>query len=101
MMKTIKLGLSAGAVALLGACATPLETTLADSTVAYRIDCSSARGLNYCFEKAGKSCGADGYSIVGRDGQLISSGNAASSEQEARVLAYQSNRTSILIRCGQ
>ncbi len=101
MINTIRLCFAAGTIALLSACATPLETTLADGSVAYRIDCSSARGLNYCFEKAGKSCGAEGYSIVGRGGELISSSNAASSEQEARVLAYQSNRTSILVRCGQ
>jgi len=89
------------ALIMLSACGVPAQTTLPDGSYAYRIDCGNASGgLNYCFEKAGKSCGAAGYSIVSRDGQLISSSTAAESERQVRVEAYQSNAKSILIKCG-
>ena len=96
-----KLGLTIPALALLAACAGPTTTTLADGTVAYRIDCGkSHEGLNFCFEKAGKSCGAEGYTVYDNQGQPITSSAAASSEQEPRVLAYNTAGNSILIKCG-
>ena len=90
---------SAAAVGLLSACAGPAQTTLADGTVAYRIDCaSSAAGMNYCFEKAGKSCGANGYQIIGRDGQVLGDSEAASDNAKV-ITAWQTDRNSIYIRC--
>lgn len=92
--------LSAAALGLLSACAGPAQTTLADGTVAYKIDCqASAAGMNYCFEKAGKSCGADGYQIIGRDGQVLGDGEAAASDNVRVVNAWQTDRNSIYIRC--
>ena len=97
----LKLTLFAPALVLLAACAGPTTTTLADGSIAYRIDCGkSSQGMNYCFEKAGKSCGAEGYTIYDRQGQAISSSNAATSNDEPRTLAYDTAGNSILIRCG-
>lgn len=88
-------------VALMTACAGPSQVRLADGTLAYRIDCDgTAAGLNYCFERAGKSCGAEGYSIVGQDGAVIASSNVASQDAEALVRAYRSDQNSMLIKCG-
>ncbi|MEM1174926.1 MAG: hypothetical protein AAGA33_08925 [Pseudomonadota bacterium] len=86
----------------LSACATPVATTtLADGTTAYRIDCdSSARGINYCFEKAGKSCGADGYTIVSSSGVRLSTSRVAEGDLETLTRAYESDSNSIYIRCG-
>lgn len=103
MNKTIRVVVAAIAAnfALLSGCATPVETTLADGSVAYRIDCGgNTRGMNYCFEKAGKSCGAEGYSIVGRDGTVIATSAAAETDAEAVVRGFETDRNSILIKCG-
>ena len=89
-------------VASLAACASgPSTTTLADGSVAYRIDCgASAADMNFCFEKAGKSCGADGYNIVGRDGVVLGTSEVAASDSVKVVKAWQSDRNSIYITCG-
>ena len=94
--------LMASAVLSLAACASgPSTTTLADGTVAYRIDCgASAADMNFCFEKAGKSCGADGYNIVGRDGVLLGTSEVAASDSVKVVKAWQTDRNSIYITCG-
>ena len=100
-IKAMKFSLNISGLALLAACATPTQTTLSDGTVAYRIDCDpSAAGMNYCFERAGKSCGAAGYTIVDEEGQMISRGDAADSATEGRVKAYVIDQNSILIKCG-
>ena len=86
---------------LIAACAGPSTTTLPDGRTAFRIDCSAGvGGLNFCFEKAGKSCGAEGYTIVGEDGATISSSSATETERAARLRAYQLNSNSILVVCG-
>lgn len=88
-------------LALLTACATQTQTTLSDGTVAYRMDCDgTAGGLNYCFERAGKSCGAAGYTIVDRDGRTISTSRVADSDMETLVRVYKTDQNSILVRCG-
>ena len=100
-IKALKLGLAIPALALLAACAAPVTTTLPDGSVAYRIDCGgSNEGLNFCFEKAGKSCGAEGYTIYDSQGQAITSSATAAGERAPRVLAYDSSGNSILIKCG-
>ena len=99
--KTISLGLGCTALALLAACTPQQTTTLADGSVAYRINCDATpSGLNFCFENAGKSCGADGYTIIGRDGETISTSRVARSDREAVVRAYLTNQNSILVKCG-
>ena len=85
----------------LAACAGPSEVTLPDGTLAYRIDCgASVTDMNYCFEKAGKSCGASGYRIVGRDGEVLGRSEAAASDSVRAVKAWQTDRNSIFISCG-
>ena len=90
------------AAALLAACATPTTTTqLPDGTYAYRIDCGgSALGLNYCLEKAGKSCGAKGYTIVDERGNTVSSSVDLEDDPQALFKDWEGDRNSILIRCG-
>ncbi len=98
---TAKLTLFIPVLALLAACGAQTQTALPDGTMATRIDCSAQTGgLNFCFEKAGKSCGADGYTILARDGQAISSSNATETERIARIQSYQTDGNSILIKCG-
>ena len=89
------------AALVIAGCATPTTTTLADGTTAYRIDCDgTARGLNYCLEKAGKSCGAEGYTIYTPDGLPVSTSDAVSGDGQALFKDYEGDRNSILIRCG-
>lgn len=89
------------AAVLLSACAGPSQVTLADGTVAYRIDCDgTAAGMNYCFERAGKSCGADGYTVVDRNGSTISTSAVADQDAQALVRSYSTDQNSMLIKCG-
>ena len=87
---------------LLAACAGgPTVTTLPDGSVAYRIPCDgTARGLNYCLEKAGKSCGAEGYTIVTPDGRKLSTSDAVQGDAQALFKDYAADRNSLLIQCG-
>lgn len=90
-----------GAAALLAACAGPAQTQLPDGSYAYRIDCGgSARGLNYCLEKAGKSCGAEGYTIVDEYGTTVSSSVDLDDDPQALFKDWEGDRNSMLIRCG-
>ncbi len=93
--------IAATVLSLLSACAGPARTTLSDGTVAYRIDCqASAAGMNYCFEKAGKSCGAVGYQIVDPNGIVLGDSEVAASDSVKVVKAWQTDRNSIYIRCA-
>ncbi len=86
---------------LLTACAGPSQVTLADGTMAYRIDCDgTAAGMNYCFERAGKSCGADGYTVVDSDGRTISTSAVADQDATALVRSYSTDQNSMLVKCG-
>lgn len=99
--KAIKLGLTTSFLALLAACGGTGQATLPDGTAALRIDCDgTAGGLNYCFERAGKSCGAAGYTIVDPDGQMLSDSDVADSDMESLVRAYDTDNNSVLVRCG-
>jgi hypothetical protein len=100
-IKALKFSLRITGLALLAACATPTQTRLSDGTLVYQIDCDpSALGMNYCFDRAGKTCGAAGYTIVDQDGQMISRDDATDMAAEARVKAYVADQNSILVRCG-
>ncbi len=97
-MKRISLTLSLLALA---ACAAPTQTTLSDGTMALRIDCDGTiGGMNYCLERAGKSCGAAGYTIVDQDGRTISSSASCATDMEACVKADKTDQNQILVRCG-
>ena len=86
---------------LLAACGAPSQVTLPDGTLATRIDCgASAADMNYCFEKAGKSCGAAGYEIVGPEGELLGNSEAAAADSVRVVRAWRTDANSIYIRCG-
>lgn len=96
-----KFGLAASLIALFTACAAPSQTTLPDGTVAIQIECDgTASGMNYCFERAGKSCGAAGYTIVDQGGRTLSVSGVADSNAEALVRAYATDSNSILVRCN-
>jgi len=93
--------LAIAALALTACSAGPTTIRLEDGSVAYRIDCGkSSEGLNFCFEKAGKSCGAEGYTVFDEQGQAVTTSAAASEERAPRVLAYNTSANSIIIRCG-
>ncbi|MEL6199484.1 MAG: hypothetical protein AAFR09_04670 [Pseudomonadota bacterium] len=94
-------GLALIAVCVFAGCAAPRTATLPDGTFAYRIDCDgNARGLNLCLEKAGKSCGARGYTIVTAEGRKISTSDAVEDGAQALFKDYEGDRNSILIQCG-
>lgn len=86
----------------LGACASaPQTATLADGTVAFRVECDGASsGMNYCFERAGKSCGANGYSIVDNNGRIVSGSDVTETDLGPITKAWQEDQSSILVRCG-
>lgn len=88
-------------VILLTACAAPVQTRLDDGTLVYRIECAgSARGLNYCFGKAGKSCGAEGFTVVDENGKTLTTSDASEADREAMVSLWASDQNSILVKCG-
>ena len=87
---------------MLAGCAGPTRATLPDGSYAYRIDCAgTARGLNYCLEKAGKSCGAEGFTIVTPEGRKVATSDAVSNDPQALFKDYAADRNGILIQCGQ
>lgn len=102
-IKVLSFGLTLFALALTAGCAGQTATTrLPDGSIATRIDCGrNAGGLNYCFEQAGKSCGAEGYRIVTLDGQVISTGSAAEADSTVVTNWAGFNKNSILILCGE
>ena len=90
----------AAAIMFVG-CAGPSQVTLPDGTVAYRIACDgTAAGMNYCFERAGKSCGAEGYTVVDRNGATISTSAASDRDAEDLVRSFSTDQNSMLVKCG-
>ena len=100
--KIASLVLILAASAGISACRGMPETTLPDGSVAYRISCdSSPSGMNYCFERAGKTCGAAGYTVVDSEGRtLVRGGVTSDTDPEALVRSYQMDTNSILVKCG-
>ena len=100
--KLLTTALATSGLALLAACApTPTTTTLPDGSTAIRIDCgSSSVGLNYCFEKAGKTCGAEGYSVVTPEGTVMATVDMSGTNAQELVTGFSTETTSILIKCG-
>lgn len=96
----IKSGLTIALLALFAACASPSHITLPDGTQAYRIDCDGVNnGMNTCFERAGKSCGADGYMILDKEGRTLSQSDVADTDVDATVKTYATDYNSILSGC--
>lgn len=92
----------------ISACAMVSETYMPDGSKGYSISCDGAAvGINVCFEKAGNLCGAVGYDIITREGQIVPYGTASASVQgTATQVQGQSfatygsfNTKSIMVRC--
>jgi hypothetical protein len=63
---------------LLGGCAFAQPMYLPDGSQGYNISCDgSANSIGKCFQKAGELCGARGYDIVTREGEIIPYGSSA------------------------
>jgi len=61
-------------------CAIVKETYMPDGSKGYSISCDGAAvGINVCFEKAGDLCGASGYDLITREGQIIPFGVSSAS----------------------
>lgn len=95
-------------VATLAGCAIVKETYMADGSKGYSISCDGAAvGINVCFEKAGDLCGASGYDLLTREGQVIPFGvGSASVQGTPAYVKGQSFATygafstkSIMVRC--
>jgi hypothetical protein len=54
--------------------------------------------MNVCFEKAGEICGAKGYKLLNREGQVIYSGVYLREQGVSQFGAF--NSKSILIKCN-
>jgi hypothetical protein len=98
---TACLALTLTAVSALSSCAISSKTYLPDGSEGYSISCDgSAVGINVCFEKAGELCGARGYELLNREGQIIPAGTGVANNQGAFVNYGAYNTKSIMIRCG-
>jgi hypothetical protein len=93
---------------LVASCAMVKETHMPDGRKGYSISCDGAAvGINVCFEKAGELCGAKGYEIINREGQVIPYGHGAAnvqgnttSVQASSYVTYGAfNTKSIMVIC--
>ena len=97
-MKTMtQTGILISSVLLLAACAGPAQTTLADGSVAYQLECDGSQtGLQRCLERAGKTCGAQGYLLVTQDGRAVSS---APADSQVLTKVFEDDMNAILFKC--
>lgn len=95
-------------ISAVAGCAITKETYMPDGSKGYSISCDGAAvGINVCFEKAGDLCGAAGYDIITREGQLVPFGVASANVQGTRTQVQgQSfatygafNTKSIMVKC--
>ena len=93
---------------LISSCAMVSETYMPDGSKGYSISCDGAAvGINVCFEKAGSLCGASGYDIINREGQIVPFGVGSASVsgspgyyQGQSFVTYGSfNTKSIMVKC--
>jgi hypothetical protein len=99
MNNIVKILLYAFASILITSCAIANKTYLPDGTLGHSISCDgSAVGMNVCFEKAGEICGAKGYKLLNREGQVIYSGVYLREQGVSQFGAF--NSKSILIKCN-
>ena len=87
------------AAAALSGCATPEQTTtLEDGSMAFTIECDgTARGLNACLERAGRSCGATGYVLVDNTGRRVA--DSTSESGETLIKDFSGDRNGIMFQC--
>ena len=98
----VALMVTVACVSLLAGCATSKETYMPDGSLGYSISCNgSAVGINVCFEKAGELCGAKGYSLISREGQVIPFGTGSANNYGATVTYGAFNSKSIMVKCGR
>lgn len=84
----------------LSACAIATQTYLPDGSQGYSISCDGAGvGINVCYEKAGELCGAGGYDLIDREGQIVPYGVATASGGQAFISYGSFNTKSIMIHC--
>ncbi len=99
MKNTIKIIVYVLATISITSCAIANKTYLPDGTLGHSISCDgSAVGMNVCFEKAGEICGAKGYKLLNREGQVIYSGVYLHQQGVSQFGAF--NSKSILIKCN-
>jgi hypothetical protein len=85
---------------LLTGCAMSKQAYLPDGRLGHSISCDgSAVGMNVCFEKAGELCGARGYDLVSREGQIVPFGTASVSASGGFATYGAMNTKSILVAC--
>ncbi|MDJ0759525.1 MAG: hypothetical protein QNJ19_09000 [Woeseiaceae bacterium] len=100
----IKASLSAISLAMLAGCGATGGsnlTVLGDGTTALAVECDGTpRGLNFCFELAGKSCGAQGYTIFNQAGESIGKSDYADAGTDRLIRQQAEDENRILIRCG-
>ena len=64
----------------LAGCAISREVHLADGSKGHNISCDgAANSMGNCFQKAGDLCGARGYYVMNREGQVIPFGSSVGS----------------------
>lgn len=89
-------------------CAIVKETYMPDGSKGYSISCDGAAvGMNVCLEKAGDLCGASGYDIITREGQVVPfgvasanlQGNSAQVQGQSIATYGAFNTKSIMVRC--
>ncbi|CFL83495.1 hypothetical protein [Burkholderia pseudomallei] len=67
----MKRSLIVSALLALAGCATVHETYAPDGRKAYALNCSGmARGWDKCLSAAGEKCGAAGYDVLDRSGEM-------------------------------
>jgi hypothetical protein len=86
-----------GAACLAAAgCAVQHETYLPDGSKGFSINCGGqALSWAQCYEKAGKTCGAHGYEIIGKEGESNPSATATSQ----LFIASANVQRTLLIKC--
>lgn len=91
-----RLALTICLAALVSGCVAPKRIRLPDGNQGYAITCNgSARTWNWCYEQAGKACGAAGYDVLTQDGEQSPNGVAT---QYGAMIGSNVTR-SMLIRC--
>ncbi|MDJ0916353.1 MAG: hypothetical protein QNJ05_01230 [Woeseiaceae bacterium] len=100
----IKVSIAAASLAITAGCTGTGGgglTALADGTTALAIECDgTARGLNFCFELAGKSCGAKGYTILNEAGEAIGKSDYADAGTDRLIRQQAEDENRLLVRCG-
>lgn len=93
---------------LLTGCAMSQPMYMPDGSQGYNISCDgSMNSMGNCFQKAGQLCGARGYDIITREGEIIPygvSGGAFQADRYAANGGYVSQNgafvnRSLMIRC--